>query len=122
MSPRPHLEVPKRKLVVSMFATIDGVVEAPDKWSASTWTDEAETFKREELFANDAVLLRRLSYKEFAGAWPFMTDEPGFADRMNGLPKYVVSRTTDQATWNAAVIKADLADRVSTRRHRTTDV
>ncbi len=105
-----------------MFATIDGVVEAPDKWSASTWTDEAETFKREELFANDAVLLRRLTYKEFAVAWPFMTDESGFADRMNGLPKYVVSRTRDQATCNAAVIKGDVADRVATRLHRTTHV
>ncbi len=102
------------KIVVTEFMTLDGVVEAPNEWSFPYWTDETGTFKLEELRAADAHLLGRVTYEGFAAAWPSMTDEAGFADRMNGLPKYVVSTTLERAEWNnSLIIKANIAQEVS---------
>jgi len=49
--------------------------------------DEIAKYQFEELFESDALLLGRVTYREFAAAWPSRTDEEGFADRMHGLPK-----------------------------------
>src|SRR5450759_5038940 len=86
-----------RKLVVTEYVTLDGVMEDPGGsegtkhggWSFQFWNQEAAKFKLDELFASDALLLGRVTYQGFAKAWPSMTDELGFADRMNGLPKFV---------------------------------
>ena len=51
-----------------------------------------------------ALLLGRKTYDGFAAAWPSIEDEHGFAERMNGLPKYVVSSTLADPTWNATAI------------------
>jgi len=96
-----------RKVVVTMFLTLDGVIEAPEKWSFPYWDDETEKFKTDELFAADAHLLGRVTYQGFAAAWPSMTDETGFAERMNSLPKYVVSTTLVKAEWNNSTIIKD---------------
>ncbi len=75
-------------------------------------------FKVEELFASDAMLLGRVTYEGFAAAWPSMSDEQGFADRMNGLPKYVVSTTLDRDEWNnSTLIKENVAE-VSARNQQ----
>ena len=71
--------------------TLDGVVESPQDWSFPYWSDETAEFKWDELLATDAHLLGRVTYEGFAAAWPDRTDAQGFADRMNSLPKYVVS-------------------------------
>lgn len=102
-----------RKVVVSMFLTLDGVMEAPDKWSCPLWNDEAGKFKYDELFAADALLLGRVTYDEFSVAWSSMTDDDGFADRMNSLPKFVASTTLAAADWNATVLKGDITDEVA---------
>ena len=102
-----------RKIIATEYLTLDGVMEAPNKWSGPFWNDEAAQFKFDELFASDALLLGRVTYQGFAAAWPSMTDEAGFADRMNGLPKFVVSTTLDTAEWNnSRLIKANVADEV----------
>ena len=81
------------KLVISEFVSLDGVIEDPS-WS---WQfergPEGNQFKLDELFAADALLLGRVTYQGFAQAWPSMTDEAGFADKMNSMRKYVVSAT-----------------------------
>ena len=103
-----------RKVIVSEFVTLDGVMEAPDKWQFPFWNDETGKFKVDELFASDALLLGRVTYQEFAAAWPSMTDEEGFADRMNSLPKFVVSTTLKEPLgWNATLIKGNIAQEVS---------
>lgn len=102
-----------RKVIVSEFLTVDGIMEAPDKWSFPFWNDEAGKFKHEELFAADALLLGRVTYDGFSAAWPSMTDEDGFADRMNSLPKFVASTTLTEPDWNATVIKNDLAEEIA---------
>ncbi len=97
-----------RKIVVSMYVSLDGVMEDPGGaekfehggWTAPYWNDEIGKFKFDELFASDALLLGRVTYQGFARAWPSMKDEAGFADRMNSLSKYVVSTTLDKAEWN----------------------
>jgi dihydrofolate reductase len=102
------------KIVVTEFLTLDGVMEAPNEWSFPYWGDDIAKLKLDELFAADAHLLGRVTYEGFASAWPSMTDEAGFADRMNGLPKYVVSTTLQKAEWNNShIIKANLAEEVS---------
>lgn len=102
-----------RKIVVSEFMTLDGVVEAPHEWSFDYWSDDIGSFKQDELFACDALLLGRITYEGFAEAWPGRTDEDGYADRINGLPKYVASRTVEKAEWNASVINENLAEELA---------
>jgi dihydrofolate reductase len=96
-----------RKVTVTDFITLDGVVEAPEKWSFPYWNDEIAEFKHAELFASDALLLGRVTYEGFAAAWPSRTDAEGYADRINSLPKYVVSTTLEKAEWNNSTIIKD---------------
>jgi dihydrofolate reductase len=112
-----------RRIVASEFVTLDGVMEAPGgefhpdgkgAWTFDFFDDEAGKFKFDELFAADALLLGRVTYEHFAKAWPSMTDETGFADRMNSLPKFVASTTlTAPLEWNATLIEGNVADEVS---------
>jgi dihydrofolate reductase len=112
-----------RRVVVTEFLTLDGVMEAPggefhpdgkSGWTFAFFSDEAGKFKFDELFAADALLLGRLTYQHFAAAWPTMTDEAGFAERMNGLPKYVASTTLRAPLdWNATLLEGDVADAVA---------
>jgi dihydrofolate reductase len=97
-----------RKVVASTYVTLDGYIDEPGQWSFPFWSEEASQFKARELFASDALLLGRLTYEGFAAAWP--TIEAGeFGEKMNSMPKYVASRTLDSATWNATIIKGDVA-------------
>jgi len=88
------------RIVATEYVSLDGVFEEPGQWSFPFWSDEAGKFKFDELMASDAQLLGRKTYEGFAAAWPTMTDEAGFSDRMNGMPKYVVSTTLKTADWN----------------------
>jgi dihydrofolate reductase len=102
------------RLAATLFVSLDGVVEAPDKWSFPFWDDGIGKFKHEETFASDALLLGRATYEGFAAAWPGRKDPDGFADRFNSMPKYVASRTLTKLTWNNShLIKGDLATEVS---------
>jgi dihydrofolate reductase len=116
-----------RKVVVTEFVSLDGIFEDPGGaegyihggWSMAYWGDDISKFKFDELFASDATLLGRVTYDGFAKAWPGMQpakpeDNP-FADRMNGLPKYVVSSTLQRADWNNSTIirPAKLADEIN---------
>ena len=104
----------KRTLAATLFMTLDGVVEAPDKWSFPFWSDETGKFKSDELRATDALLLGRVTYEGFAAAWPGRKDEEGFADRFNSMPKYVASKTLKKLEWNNShLLKGDLAAEVS---------
>ncbi len=116
------VEVAVRKVVVSEFVTLDGVMEDPGGaegfahggWSFRYRDEEVMKLKLDELFASDALLLGRITYQGFAAAWPSAADPAGFADRMNGLPKHVVSTTLAALEWNnSRLVKADLAESVS---------
>ncbi|MDZ4721977.1 MAG: dihydrofolate reductase family protein [Roseiflexaceae bacterium] len=100
------------KIILSVYISLDGVVENP-AWTGPYWNDEIAKFKLDELFSSDALLLGRVTYQGFAQAWPSMTDQQGFADRMNTMPKFVASQTLETAEWNASLIKENIAAEVS---------
>lgn len=100
------------KLVVAEFLALDGVMERP-LWTFPYWDDEIAQFKYRELCACEALLLGRKTYQGFAHAWPERAGIDDYADRMNTLPKYVVSTTLEQAEWqNSSVIKGDVGKAV----------
>jgi dihydrofolate reductase len=102
-----------RHLVVTEYLSLDGVMEEP-AWTTPYWNDEIAKFKSDESFASDALLLGRITYQGFAAAWPNMKDEDSFADRMNSLPKYVVSTTLEKAEWNnSRLIKANVVEEIT---------
>jgi dihydrofolate reductase len=102
-----------RRLVVSTFVTLDGVVEAPHRWSFDFQSPDTLRRAVDVLFAADALLLGRRTYEAFAAAWPSRRDDHGFADRMNALPKHVVSTTLRRPRWNNShVIDEDVVERV----------
>jgi dihydrofolate reductase len=114
------------KVVVTEFVTLDGVIQAPgggEEFEHAGWSfefdrgDDGDRFKLDELKAANAQLLGRVTYEGFAKAWPTMgDDEAGFAQKMNSMPKYVVSTTLsdDDASWeNSTVIRDDVAGRVA---------
>jgi dihydrofolate reductase len=102
-----------RKVIVSEYVTLDGVMEEPGTWSFPFWNDEASQFKFEELKASDGLLLGRVTYQGFAKAWPTMKDTGEYGERMNSLPKYVVSTTLSELTWNAHLITDPIAEAVA---------
>jgi len=103
-----------RILAATLFMSLDGVVESPEKWSFQFWSDETQKFKLDELRTTDALLLGRVTYEGFAAAWPSRKDSDGFADRFNSIPKFVVSKTLKTLDWNNShLIKGDLGTEVS---------
>src|SRR3954463_3422594 len=96
---QPKRSIQMRKLVVSEFMSLDGVIENP-AWTFPYWNDEISNFKFSELFGSDSLLLGRVTYEGFAEAWPGRTDEKGYAERMNGMPKSVVTTTLNDLAWS----------------------
>jgi dihydrofolate reductase len=111
-----------RKIVVAEFVSLDGVMEGPGSqdpyehagWTMGYWDDGIGKLKFDELFGSDALLLGRVTYEGFASAWPSQSDEAGFADRMNALPKYVASGSEGELAWNNSHhIRGDVAGEVA---------
>jgi dihydrofolate reductase len=112
------------KVVVSEFVTLDGVAEDPggaEGFERGGWAfrfdrgPDGDRFKLDEVMASEALLLGRVTYEGFAEAWPSRTGE--FADKFNGMRKYVVSTTLQEPAWNnSTVIAGDVADRIAELR------
>ena len=90
-----------RKVVVGLFSSLDGVVEAPDTFLTDWDDDVMDAHMSEGLQAQDAVLLGRRSYDEWVGFWPDSTIEP-YATFINSVPKYVVTSTPLEQQWTGA--------------------
>ena len=111
-----------RKVILSEFITLDGVMEDPGGAEGSErggWAfqfqrgPEGDKFKSDELMAAGALLLGRKTYEGFAAAWPERTGQ--FADKMNGMQKFVVSKTLQHPSWNnTSVLKGNIAQEVAT--------
>ncbi|HLL40022.1 MAG TPA: dihydrofolate reductase family protein [Rubrobacteraceae bacterium] len=101
-----------RKIVVTEFMSLDGVVEEP-AWTFPYWSDEIAKFKGEESSASDALLLGRVTYQGFAAAWPQSKDEG--ADYFNSVRKYVVSKTLEEPLeWqNSTLIKDNIVEEIT---------
>jgi dihydrofolate reductase len=105
-----------RTLIVSEFMTLDGVMEAPGgetthphtNWVSDYMGDELGAYKLAEVLASESLLLGRVTYESFAGAWP--TYEGEFAVKMNSMPKHVVSTTLRDPEWQpTTVLQGDVA-------------
>jgi dihydrofolate reductase len=105
------------KLVVTEFVSLDGVMQAPggEDFKYPGWTfefdrgEDGNQFKLDETLETDALLVGRVTYESFAGAWP-NRDGP-FADKFNSMPKYVVSSTLEVPDWhNTTVLTGDAVD------------
>jgi dihydrofolate reductase len=116
------------RIVVTEFISLDGVIEAPgggENFKHGGWSfeisrgDEGDKFKLDETMSSEALLLGRVTYEGFAAAWPSRTDEFGFADKFNNMPKYVVSSTLKDPEWNnSTVLTGDVADEVAKLKER----
>ena len=70
-------------------------------------------YKRDELFSSDVQLLGRVTYEGFAKAWPTMPDTGDFGERMNSMPKYVVSTTLTHADWqNSTILSTNIVEEI----------
>ena len=109
------------RIVVSDNVSLDGVIQDPvgdEGFERGGWVglikDRPELGKvtLEEVLATEAMLMGRRTYEWFASRWPSRTG--ALADRLNGLPKYVLSMTLEHPDWNnSTVLKGDLLDEVS---------
>jgi dihydrofolate reductase len=111
------------KIVISTNVSLDGVVQDPDGGEGSRldgWfgqfggkdLEEWAKVAHEEARRTEALLLGRRSDEWFAARWVVRSGE--WADRLNGLPKYVVSSTLEHPKWtNVTVLKDDVVDEVS---------
>jgi dihydrofolate reductase len=113
------------KLVVSEFVTLDGVMEAPggepghphSGWAGAFMGPQEVHFKLGEVLEAEAHLLGRVTYESFAGAWP--QREGPMADKINSMPKYVVSTTLRELEWtNCTLIGGNVVEEIQKLRQR----
>ena len=110
-----------RKLIVTEFVSLDGVMEAPgggeDGYPHAGWVFDyldpgQQQYKLDEVLESEILLLGRVTYEGFAGAWPERDGE--FADKMNNMPKFVASTTLKELEWNnSTLLEGNVADAVS---------
>jgi transposase len=106
-----------RKIVVTEFMSLDGVMEEP-RWTFEYWNDEIANFKGEESSASDALLLGRVTYQGFAAAWPQSKAEG--ADYFNSVRKYVVSETLEEPLeWNnSTLIRDNIVEQITSLKQQ----
>jgi dihydrofolate reductase len=98
-----------RKIVAGHFLSLDGVAEAPDQF-ITAWDDETDASGADLIATQDAVILGRRSYDEWAGFWPSSEIQP-FAAFINAVPKYIATSTPLEPGWtNSHVIDGGLVD------------
>jgi dihydrofolate reductase len=102
-----------KKIVVTQYVSLDGVIEDPvgmENSGLGNWTGpfsrgpDGDRFKHEELQSADSLIFGRKTYDAFAGAWPHIKDETGYAARMNALPKMLASSTLKNPGWGAVTV------------------
>jgi dihydrofolate reductase len=109
-----------RPVIVQEFLSLDGVMQSPgdaSEFSSGGWQrqfvgDDHNAIILTQFVDADALLLGRKTYEGFASVWPMIRDEIGFANRINAMMKYVASSTLREATWNATLLRGDVADAV----------
>ena len=103
-----------RKIVASLFISLDGVVEAPNTWHFPYFNEEMGAVVTARMEAADTMLLGRRTYEEFAGFWPNQSNDDPFAAKMNNARKVVVSTTLEAATWqNSTLIRDNVAEAIT---------
>jgi dihydrofolate reductase len=114
------------RIVVTEYISIDGVIEAPggdEDYEHVNWVfefergEDGQKFKDDETLGSDALLLGRITYDGFAPAWP--TFDGVVADKMNAMPKYVISKTLVDPDWNnTTVLRGDVIEEATALKQR----
>jgi dihydrofolate reductase len=112
-----------RPLIVSEFITLDGVVEAPGGepshphagWTMPYGTPELYGYKLRETLEAESLLLGRVTFEGFSAAWSERDGE--FADKMNAMPKHVVTTRSGELGWNATALNGDVRETVAQLRN-----
>ncbi|MEU4367829.1 dihydrofolate reductase family protein [Micromonospora chersina] len=104
------------KIVSNFFISLDGVVERPDQWHFPYFDDEMGAVVGRGVAATTAFLMGRTQYQEWSEFWPSQSgDDMEFASFINAVPKYVLSNTLTETTWqNSHLISGD-SDQVAAR-------
>lgn len=98
-----------RKIVAGLFMSLDGVVEAPERWHFPYFNDEMGEIVRSQMASSDTMLLGRRTYEEFAAYWADKGSDVELADEINGTPKLVASTSLTSVEWrNSTLIEGDL--------------
>jgi len=106
-----------RKISAGLFTSLDGVIEAPEKWTGPYFNDQVGQAVGALMAPNDALLLGRVTYEGFAAA--FGGQSGGMADQMNSIQKFVVSSTLTSADWqNSTLISGDVAAAIGELKQR----
>jgi len=94
-----------RKIIVSEFITLDGVIESPEKWQFPYLSNDLAEEIQTGVHSSEASMYGRETYDIFAASWPQRTEnEFGVADKLNSELKYVVSTSLEKADWNNSII------------------
>jgi len=116
------------RLIAVEFMTLDGVMEAPgfdehrsgrNAWALRHADEELQAYNLEHLEDAGAILLGRTTYQIWAAFWPQMPPDDPFGSRINGLPKYVVSKTLERADWTGTtILRGEVATEVGAIKER----
>jgi class 3 adenylate cyclase len=118
------------RLIVTAFMTLDGVVEAPghdqhqdgkNAWALRVQGEEDGDYNRGLILGADAILLGRKTYQIWAAFWPNVIDGAALdlAEKINGMPKFVVSDTLDRADWNnTTIISGNVVEEIARLKGR----
>ena len=106
-----------RKVIVTMWVTLDGFIAGPNNDMSWVRVDEAMgTYENDLVSAADTLLLGRMTYQSFAGSWPHVPDNPAasegekeYARKLNSMRKIVFSKTLETAKWNNSTLLHDIS-------------
>jgi dihydrofolate reductase len=103
-----------RKVGAVELVSVDGVIEAPETWAPPYSNDEMEEANASGMAASDALLLGRLTYEALAAFWPNQPGGTPMVDYINGVPKFVVSKTLGEVEWkNSIRIRGNVAEEIT---------
>jgi dihydrofolate reductase len=103
------VSVAVRKLIESTLVSLDGVIEAPERWAR--FDDEATQLAMRQLDDYDAFVMGRVTYERFRANWA-RGPRSQYADRIGAMPKYVASRAHSELDWNATVLGDDVVEAI----------
>lgn len=106
-----------KRLVESTYVSLDGVVEAPERWAMPFFDAETKDAALTYLAGFEAFVLGRVTYEKFAASWSQIQGDPYF-DLVNAMPKFVASRTLANLNWNATLVDGDVAEAVAVLKRR----
>ena len=99
-----------RKIIVTMWVTLDGFIAGPNgemDWVGESYDEAMGNYEYDLVSSADTLLLGRVTYQSFAGAWPYVPDKPGadpgevaYAHKVNAMRKIVFSKTLESVEWN----------------------